>query len=88
MADLRVSAVDAAIDMDGAGIANRLADLVDKHGAWDWSDEAEHDPSDRMAVIESSGAYWLVYRGTEDDSADRYASRDEAWDALESRTAA
>lgn len=76
--------VDAALDTvpDDEDAAHALADLLDDAGEWDWSDGSEHDPSDRLAVLESSGAYWLVYRGTEGDSAYRYSTRDEAWDAL------
>lgn len=77
---IRASTVDAILDEvdDEESPAHALADLLDDRGEWDWSDGAEHEPSDRMAVLESSGAYWLVYRGTEGDTADRYASADEA----------
>ena len=76
------SAVDAAIDADDETVATALADLLDANGAWDWTDDAE----DRFSVVESSGAWWLVYRGTESDEALRFASRDEAMTALADRT--
>lgn len=79
---LTVSMVDAAIDQDGSS-AQALGDLLDKHGAWDWTDDSERDPSDRLAVVESSGAWWCVYRGTESDDAWRFASRDEAVSKLD-----
>lgn len=84
MSALRVSDVDAAIDAldDDTNPGSTLADLLDDTGDWDWSDEAEHGPEDRLAVVESTGAWWLVYRGSEPDSADRHASADEAWAAL------
>lgn len=82
MTTLNNNAIDAALDAidedtDGAS-AEALADLLDKHGQWDWTDDAEHDPSDRLAVVESTGAYWVVYRGTEPDQAWRFATRAEA----------
>lgn len=79
---IKITAVDHAIDQDDSGVAERLADLLDDAGDWDWTDDSEHDPYDRFAVIESTGAYWLVYRGTESDSARRFASREDADDAL------
>jgi hypothetical protein len=84
MTNIKVTRVDAALDSvsDDENPAEVLADLLDHHGAWDWSDESEHDPSDRLAVLESSGAYWLVYRGTEDDEATRFASGAAAQQAL------
>jgi hypothetical protein len=67
------SEIDSAIgaDTDDDGIAARLA---------------EHEPSDRFAVVESSGAWWLVYRGTESDTADDYASEGEAMSAYRAIT--
>lgn len=72
--------VDTVLDTvaDDESPATALADLLDRHGAWDWSDGSEHDPSDRTAVLESSGAFWCVYRGTEPDSASRCATLEEA----------
>jgi len=71
--------VDAVLDtVDDEGVATALADLLDSEGAWDWSDDSDHDPSDRVAVIESSGAWWAAYRGTEADEARRCASEDAA----------
>jgi hypothetical protein len=80
MANLTKSQIDAIIDStdEDESPATALADALDKAGAWDWTDDSDHDPSDRLAVIESTGAYWLVYRGSEGDEATRYATRDEA----------
>lgn len=77
---IRTSEVDAAIDSldDDTDPATALADLLDHYGEWDWTDGSEHDPSDRAAVLESSGAWWYVYRGTEPDRAVRCASSEEA----------
>ncbi len=71
---IRVALVDAALDLVGdddedGTTATVLADLLDAHGEWDWSDGSAHCPSDRVAVVESSGAYWCVYRGVEPDRA-------------------
>lgn len=82
---IKITTVDAVLDsVDGGDgcVAIALADLLDEHGAWDWDDGAEHDPSDRLAVVESSGAYWLVYRGSEPDEVRRFASNDAAEKAL------
>jgi len=78
---MRVDQVDAAIDSaaDDTSVGTVLADLLDKHGAWDWS----HD-SNRYAAVESSGAWWLVYRGTAPDRAWRFSNQDEATDRLSS----
>ncbi len=77
---MRIPVVDAAIDMCDSedAIAAALADLLDDEGAWDWSDGSEHDPSDRLAVVESSGAWWVVYRGTEADEVMRFGDGDRA----------
>jgi hypothetical protein len=77
------SAIDVVIDVSDDGIATRLANLLDEHGTWDWADDSDHDPSDRLAVLESSGAWWLVYRGTEADDATVYETWAEAWHALQ-----
>lgn len=79
-ARLHASHVDAVLDTvdEDDSPATALADLLDKRGEWDWSDDSDHDPSDRTAVVESSGAWWAVYRGTEADEAHRCASEDEA----------
>jgi hypothetical protein len=81
---IKVAQVDAVLDSvsDDESPAGALADLLDEKGDWDWSDDSEHDPSDRLAVLESSGAYWLVYRGAECDAATRFASYGEAQSAL------
>ena len=78
--------IDAALDTvgDEDSPAGALADLLDRRGEWDWSDGAEQDPSDRVAIVESSGAWWAVYRGTEGDEASRCATREEA-DAIATR---
>jgi len=68
-----IADVDAAIDADDAGIATRLADLLDKHGEWDWEDSWG-----TLAIVESSGAWWVVYRGTEPDQAWRHRFREAA----------
>lgn len=77
---ISTATVDEILDRvaDDESPASELADLLDDAGAWDWSDGAEHEPSDRAAVIESSGAYWCVYRGTEPDRASRHATSAEA----------
>jgi len=82
------NAVDAILDQfdEDEDPSRALADLLDRRGAWDWSDGSEHEPSDRLAIIESTGAVWLVYRGTEPDSARRYGSRAEARAALQEQT--
>ncbi len=80
------AALDSCTDEDDeviSDVGTALADLVEDHGAWDWSDESEHDPSDRAAVVESSGAWWCVYRGTEPDQAWRFAGEGEALARLE-----
>jgi len=72
--------VDAVLDMvgDDESPATALADMLDVDGQWDWSDDGEHDPSERTAVVESSGAWWAVYRGSSDDDARRCATEGEA----------
>jgi len=87
---IKVAHVDAVLDTVAAGEspAKALADMLDDAGAWDWADDSEHDPCDRLAVVESSGAYWLVYRGTESDEATRYASAAEAYAALREQSEA
>jgi hypothetical protein len=82
---IKTTKVDAVLDsVDGGdfSVAVALADLLDECGEWDWSDDSEHDPCDRLAVLESTGAYWLVYRGSEPDEATRYESSDVAHAAL------
>lgn len=76
---LAIAQVDAVLDTANEDeTATALANLLDAKGAWDWSDNSDHDPSDRTAVVESSGAWWAVYRGTEADEAHRCASADVA----------
>jgi hypothetical protein len=81
---IKITQVDAVLDSTGddANPGTALADLLDASGDWDWSDGAEHGPEDRLAVVESSGAYWLVYRGSESDEAMRFATEQEAPAAL------
>ncbi len=81
---IKATQVDAVLDMvaDDASPATALGDLLDESGDWDWSSGAEHGPEDRLAVVESTGAYWLVYRGIESDEATRFATADEAHAAL------
>jgi hypothetical protein len=81
---IKTSEVDAILDTvsDDDTPAHALADLLDDKGDWDWSDDSEHDPCDRAALVESSGAYWCVYRGTEGDTAERFADENEARAAL------
>jgi len=79
------AALDSASDDDNEGTV--LADLLDENGDWDWSDDAEHGPEDRLAVVESSGAHWLVYRGSEGDTAERFATDAEATAALKDQVA-
>lgn len=75
--------IDSVIDSnDDDRIAQGLGDLLDATGEWDWSDGSDHDPSDRLAVLGSSGAWWLVYRGTEGDEATCFATEHEAQSAL------
>jgi hypothetical protein len=87
---IKAAHVDAILDTVAAGQspAKALADMLDEQGDWDWADESEHVPCDRLAVVESSGAYWLVYRGTESDAATRYASAAEAYTALREQSEA
>ena len=84
---IKVTQVDAVLDSvdDDSNPGTALADLLDNSGDWDWSDEAEHGPEDRLAVVESTGAYWLVYRGSEGDTAERFASADAAHIALKNQ---
>lgn len=81
--------VDAILDTvgDDENPGTALADLLDKTGDWDWSDGAEHGPEDRLAVLESSGAYWLVYRGSEADNAERFGDEALARAALKAQSA-
>lgn len=81
---IKPTQVDAALDSvsDDDDPSKALGDLLDASGDWDWSDGAEHSPEDRLAVVESSGAYWLVYRGSESDEATRFSISDEAHAAL------
>lgn len=79
---ITITLVDAALDVldedeDGAS-AEALVTLLDEHGEWDWDDGSTHDPSDRIALVESSGAYWVVYAGTEPDQAWRFGLLDDA----------
>jgi hypothetical protein len=67
---------------DDGNEATAMADLLDASGAWDWSDEAEHGPEERLAVVERSGAHWLVYRGSEGDEATPFAAEADAKEAL------
>lgn len=57
-----------------------LADLLDAHGGWDWSDDGVYDPSERVAIVASSGAWWAVYRGAASDDAVRCTSKADALD--------
>jgi hypothetical protein len=52
--------------------ATELADELDRSGAWDWSDD---DDSDRLAIVKRCGSWYVVYRGSEPDTADRYTSK-------------
>ena len=81
---IKVAQVDAILDTvsDDENPGTALADMLDQSDDWDWSDEAEHGPEDRFAIVESSGAWWLVYRGSEDDEATRFATEQEAQSAL------
>lgn len=81
---IKITQVDAVLDTvgDDESPAQALGDLLDEGGDWDWSDGSEHCPEDRLAVVESTGAYWLVYRGVESDEATRFATADEAHAAL------
>lgn len=75
---ITIAMVDAVLETVDADPSAALADMLDKHGEWDWSDDGEHDPSERVAVVESSGAFWAVYRGSESDEAVRCATEDAA----------
>ena len=54
---------DVTEQMSGPSAEVLAADL-DKRGAWDWTDDSEHSPSDRYAVIETLWGWCLVYAGT------------------------
>ena len=63
--------------------ARVLGDWLDREGGWDWTDGAEHDPSDRLAVVTvrrlgAPRVAALVYRGTEGDTVKLFGTRDEA----------
>jgi hypothetical protein len=58
--------------------ANALANLLDQHGDWDWCEDSEHDPYDRLAIVQSRGSYWVVYRGSEPDEAERFEKKSQA----------
>lgn len=84
MSRLTVKAVDAVLDpvdddaADGT-CARLLVELLDEYGAWDEYDGGHpHYPDDRIAIVESTGAYWCVYAGTEGPRAWRYGSYDDA----------
>ena len=74
---ITVAMVDASLQLvdEDYSEANALADLLDEHGAWDWCEDSEHDPYERLAVLHSSGAYWAIYRGAEADDAERFETR-------------
>lgn len=59
--ELTFTADDASKSIDAVALA---ADL-DKRGAWDWTDDSDHDPCDRYAVVQVAGGWALVYAGTE-----------------------
>ena len=52
--------VDAALDTVGEddSPAEALVSLVDDNGDWDYADEDSDYP--RVAILESSGAFWAV----------------------------
>lgn len=76
--------VNAAIQ-DQRWRAARLGDLLDRERAWDWYASAD-DRDDRMAVVASSDAYWLVYRGKYPDSAVRHSTEAVAREAMRAMT--
>lgn len=80
MSALVASMVDAVLDQLGEDEdpGDALATLLDQRGQWDWSSEDEHGPEERVAVIESSGAWWAVYAGADPAEAIRCASGEEA----------
>lgn len=62
---------DMAAESMREGEATKPIDAValaadrDKRGAWDWTDDSDHDPCDRYAVVQVAGGWALVYAGTE-----------------------
>ncbi len=84
---MKRAAADALIDLhddDKGALATAFADALDSDadGAWDVAADPEYGPRDRAAIVESSGAYWLVYRGTEPDSVTRFGDERDARAAL------
>lgn len=77
-----INEIDTAINQSAEGIGYRLAVLIDDHGWWDWSDGSEHSPSERLAVVQSSDAWWCVYAGVEPADATRHASESDAKRAM------
>lgn len=64
--------------------ANVLANLLDQHGDWDWCEDSEHDPYERLAIVQSKDSYWVVYRGSEPDEAERFEKKSQAKHRFES----
>lgn len=76
-----IEQVDAALDAidDDSGVGRALADLITRHGEWDYGTaEAEGMTPELFAVVESSGAWWAVNRGSEGDWAIAFARYDDA----------
>lgn len=84
---LTLNQVDAVLDRasqdDPDDIAAALGDLLDRHAAWTWTDDAPAEPQECLALVESSGAYWVVYRGASPDSAEAFGLRDKAEDRFD-----
>ena len=78
---IRPQLVDAVLDqVDGdESPATALADLVDEHDDWD------RPGADRWAVVESSGAWWVVRRGAKRDVCLRCSSQEEALALIDAR---
>ena len=74
--------------MTTMNIAKRIADTLDRNGAWDLSDGADHCPSDRWAVVRmrrlgASPVWALIYRGTEGDEVTLFCAASAARGAID-----
>lgn len=71
------------IDLDADDAASAVAHWLDNGPAWDWADDCDHEPCDRLSVIMDPRhgqplPYGLAYKGAEGTSLDWFASEAEA----------